>query len=91
MSPELKHENNRFFKIIDDKEAEMDYEMLDNSTIEFYHTYVPPELRGKGLAQELIKAGLDYAMDNNFRIVPSCSAVQRFINLHDEYKTYSPK
>lgn len=88
MRAELKHENNRFFKVVNDLEAEIEYEMLDSSTIEFYHTYVPPELRGKGLAQELIKAGLDYAIKNNFRIIPSCSAVQRFINMHEEYKAY---
>lgn len=65
----------------------MEYEM-DGKTIVFYHTYVPPELRGKGLAKKIIQAGLDWAMSEKYIIVPTCSAVQRFIEMNQDYKSY---
>jgi len=88
---EIVHEGNKFYKVIDGLESHMDYEMHEPSTVVFYHTYVPEELRGKGLAKEIIKEGLDWAMAEKFDIIPACSAVRRFIDLNSEYKAYFKK
>ncbi len=88
MGSEVIHEKYKFYIMVDDMEAHMEYEMNGGSTVIFYHTYVPPELRGKKLAKKIIKAGLDWAMNEEFIIIPTCSAVQRFIEMSDDYKAY---
>ena len=91
MKTEVLHRQNRFYKIVNGMESHMDYEIHEPSTIVFYHTFVPEELRGKGLAREIIKEGLDWAMAEEMDIVPACSAVRRFIDLHEDYKAYFTK
>lgn len=91
MASEVLHEQNRFYKVVNGMESHMDYEIHEPRTIVFYHTYVPEELRGKGLAKEIIREGLDWAMGEQLDIVPACSAVRRFIDLHEKYKAYFNK
>lgn len=86
MNTGIIHEKNRFYKKVDGLDCELEYLIYNNDTIEFYHTYVPESLRGKGLAMEIIQEGLDYAVANNFKVIPSCSAVKRFIDRHPNYR-----
>lgn len=51
----------------------------------FTHTFVPPELRGRGIAEQLVRTALDYARKEHFRVVPECSYVASFIRRHREY------
>lgn len=88
MIAEIIHEQNRFTKEVEGKVCELEYLMTDDHIINFHHTYVPESLRGQGLAMELIKEGLDYAVEHNFKIIPSCSAVSRFIERNSVYKEY---
>jgi len=88
MKTEILHKQNRFYIIIDGLESHMDYEMHAPLTVVSYHTFVPEELRGKGIAKKLIKEGLDWAMSEHMEIIPECSAVSRFIDLHSDYKAY---
>ena len=75
------------FSIINEgKESVLEYIMVDKDTMNMIHTYVPPELRGKQIAAFLVKAGLDYAEENNLKVIPSCSYVRTYINRNDEYK-----
>lgn len=37
------------------------------------HTFVPPEMRGKGIAQQLVEAIVADARAGGFGIVPQCS------------------
>lgn len=48
-------------------------------------TYVPSELRGKGLAGDLVRTALDKARSLNKKIIPSCSYVVAFLNRHPNY------
>ena len=54
--------------------------------VDFYSTYVPARLKGKGMAADLILHGIHYAVLNGFRVKPSCPAVVRFIELHREWE-----
>lgn len=45
----------------------------------FTHTYVPPELRGGGIAHQLVAAGVTYARAQGKSIVPACSYVARWL------------
>jgi predicted GNAT family acetyltransferase len=88
MTSVVLHRHNRFYKVVNGMESHMDYEILKPSTVIFYHTYVPEQLRGKGLAMEIIREGLDWAISERMNIVPACSAVKRFIDMNDNYKAY---
>lgn len=45
----------------------------------FTHTFVPPELRGQGLAEALVKTGLRDARAAGLTIVPDCSYVATYL------------
>ena len=76
----IKHETekSRFVIEQDDKECVLDY-VLKGDSVNFTHTYVPFRLRGKGLAEELVKAGLQWANDNSLTITASCWYVKKFL------------
>ncbi|MBI5690611.1 MAG: N-acetyltransferase [Verrucomicrobia bacterium] len=50
------------------------------------HTFVPPDLRGRGLAERLVRAALEHARAQNWRVVPACSYVAGFIERHPAYQ-----
>ncbi len=54
--------------------------------LDFTHTWVPKKLEGKGIASALVKYGMDYARDNNLKVIPTCSYVKAFLLRHTEYK-----
>lgn len=68
----------RFVLTQDNATALLEYQ-LDGLTINFYHTFVPPEFRGKGLAEQLVRHALNWARTENYQLTASCSYVQRFI------------
>jgi hypothetical protein len=49
------------------------------------HTFVPPELRGRGLAEHLVRAALAEARQRGWRVVPACSYVATFMERHREF------
>lgn len=49
------------------------------------HTFVPPELRGRGLAERLVRRALHEARAEGWKIVPACSYVATFVRRHPEY------
>ncbi len=79
-------EENKLYKIVNGKEAYLRYIMLDNKTMDMIKTYVPPELRGQGIAADVVLAGLLYAKENGFNIIPTCSYVETYIEHHQEFK-----
>lgn len=78
-------ENERFVIYIYDKEAFVEYNTTED-VLNLYHTYTEPELRGKGLAAQVVRAAIEFAKENNLKVVPTCSYVQGFIKRNDEYK-----
>ena len=78
-------ENERFVIYSEGNEVYVEYSMIGND-INLYHTYTHPALRGKGLAAHVVRAALEFAKENNLKVVPTCSYVQAFIAKNDEYK-----
>lgn len=74
----------RFEAKVDGRVCVVDYVPRDGG-IALTHTYVPPELRGRGIAEKLVRAALDYARNERLRVIPECSYVQAFIQRHGEY------
>lgn len=53
---------------------------VDNNEIIIDHTYVSPALRGQGIALELVKKVIEYAREQNKKIIPSCSYAYRVMS-----------
>ena len=87
MEEKVIHEkdNERFIVYSDGQEAFIEYRLSEDE-IDLYHTYTDPELRGKGLAAQVVRAALEFAKKNNLKVVPICSYVQAFIKKNDEYE-----
>lgn len=58
--------------------AEIKFTIL-NKEIYIEHTYVNGPLRGQGIAAELVETVLDYAKENNLKVVPVCSYVKKYL------------
>lgn len=54
--------------------------------ITFTHTEVPPELEGQGIAGRMAKVALEYAREQQLRVVPLCPYVAGYIRRHPEYQ-----
>ncbi len=79
-------QNKSFVIKIDNASSYVSYS-LNDKVMELYTTYTPPQLRGKGLAEKVVRAALNYAKENNLKVIPSCSYVRIFIERHPEYKS----
>ena len=80
---EIKHIEDKGFFISNEKEeviAELTYRKEENK-LYFDHTYVSRLMRGQGIAEKLLDAGVEYAEKNGYKIVPVCSyVVKKFEN-----------
>jgi predicted GNAT family acetyltransferase len=52
----------------------------------FTHTFVPPELRGRGVAEKLVRTALEDARQAGKKVVPRCSYVAVFIRRNPEFQ-----
>jgi predicted GNAT family acetyltransferase len=59
---------------------------LSRGTLFLIHTEVPPAIEAKGVGTALVQKTLQYAKDNNYKIVPICDFVQSYIKEHKEWK-----
>ena len=44
--------------------------LLEDDRVIFTHTFVPPELRGRGVAEKLVRTALEEARQEGRRVVP---------------------
>lgn len=63
----------------------LDY-TLDGTVASFTHTGVPPALEGRGIAADLVRAGLTTARQRGWRVRPLCSYVAAFMQRHPEFQ-----
>ncbi len=82
---EVSGREGRFFVQQDGAEdAELQYSLLDTSTICIFHTGVPEALRGKGLGRKLVNAAVEFARAKHFHIEPECPfAASLFANTRE--------
>ena len=74
---EIRHIVNEGFFIVGengDELAKLTYRK-EGEKLFFESTVVSPELRGQGIAGKLFEAGVKYARENNYKIVPVCSYI----------------
>lgn len=74
----------RYEAVVDGHLSVCEYEDTRERRV-FTHTQVPSELRGRGIAEELVRAALADARIAGRKVIPACSYVAKFIERHKEY------
>lgn len=75
----------RFIIQYEGEEAVLAYRLMnynahgEASAINFTSTFVPPKFRGQGLAEKLVRAGLQWAKTQGYELHASCWYVAKFI------------
>ncbi|MDX5419900.1 MAG: N-acetyltransferase [Hymenobacteraceae bacterium] len=75
----------RFYTDLSGGQAELTYTFTEEGHMDFDHTFVPKSHRGQGVADKLVKAGLEHARTNNCQIIPSCPVVETYVKRHKAY------
>lgn len=65
--------------------AYVDYTITDG-TLSILHTKVPTELKGRGIAAELVKYAYDYAQSQGLRPQAVCSYAAAWLEKHPDYR-----
>jgi predicted GNAT family acetyltransferase len=82
---EIRHnqEATAFEVFLDGRRSWLEY-VPENGSIVITHVIVHPDLRGQGLAERLMRTGLEYARRNSLRVIPQCAYAQAFFRRHPE-------
>ncbi|QNU14253.1 GNAT family N-acetyltransferase [Thermomonas sp. XSG] len=83
---EILHEvpEQRFVTQAEGHAARLDY-IEDEGRLTITHTIVPPEIGGRGIAGELVRAALAYARDAGLKVDPQCSYADAWMRRHPEF------
>ena len=76
---------NRFEAEVDGRLCVADYELSGTEMI-MTHTFVPPELRGRGIAAKLVRSALEHARSERLKVVPACSYVAVYFKRYPEFR-----
>jgi len=79
-------QGHKFYTVIDGHEAHVTYSKAGDQTFDFQHTYVPEELRGRHVAEDLVRHALDETLRRGYQFIPTCPFVRRFVERHPEYR-----
>ena len=75
----------RFNTVVDGVTGYVEYE-LAGDVMTITHTIVPPAIGGRGIAAALMKAALEHARNQGFKVDPECSYADAWIRRHPEYE-----
>jgi len=86
-NPEIIHNQaaKRFETSIDGQTGYISYQENADKLV-YDHTIVPQQLGGRGVGSALVKHALNYAREQNKKVVPQCSFVASYISKHPEYQ-----
>ena len=81
-----KRSNLGSFYIDDDgkRMGEMNF-LVTDGVMNIYHTEVSEKLQGKHMGENLVAAGVKYARENNFKILPTCTFARSVFTRVKEY------
>ncbi len=71
-------EEHRFLLVVDGHKSVVDYH-VSGRRVDFNHTFVPDDLRGRGIAETLVRTGLSWAKDEGYDVRASCWYARKFI------------
>ena len=75
----------RFETSIDGQTGYISYQERADKLV-YDHTIVPQQLGGRGVGSALVKHALNYAREQNKKVIPQCSFVASYISKHPEYQ-----
>jgi uncharacterized protein len=78
-------ENSRFVVATADGLAVLAYARVDAATLDYQHTFVPPALRGQGIASRLAAHALQHAVDQDLTVVPTCPFIAAYIRSNPRF------
>jgi len=67
-------------------DAYLSFRHKDENNIIAEHTVVSESLRGQGIARKLALKLIEYARENNLKIIPACSYVVKFFERNSEFE-----
>lgn len=73
-----------FIAEVDGHRILLDYRLSDG-TMTIVHTEVPPALRGRGLAGQLVRAAFAHAREAGLKVAPRCAYAAEWVERHPEY------
>ncbi len=85
MQVKMNRAQERFFVKEEGFTAFLKYQLRGNSMV-FLHTEVPRELEGQGIGSALAKMGLEYARENEYKVIVLCPFLQKYLQSHPEYQ-----
>ena len=77
-------EAKKFIADIEGREATISYETDPDGTLDLVHTFVPPPLRGKGVADELARQTLDRLKAERTAYRLTCPFLRTYALRHPE-------
>lgn len=78
--------NKGIFYFIDNViKAKVTY-FLEKDVLVVDHTYVDETLRGQGIASILSQKLVEYAINNHYKIHPTCWYIKKWMNDHPQYQ-----
>lgn len=82
---EIDETENKFFAMVEGQECVLSFRILKDGVWDYYHTFVPPSLRNRGIAGELVVYALRHARKHGHKIIPSCPYVRTYVEEHSEW------
>ena len=70
-----------------ERTAKIQYFDSDEGTITLYHTEVDPDLRGKGVGEDLVERAVKFARDHDLKIVAACPFARELIERNEEFRS----
>jgi predicted GNAT family acetyltransferase len=75
----------RYELLLDGEIASVADYRVEGEHVVFPHTRTEPALRGRGLAEQLVRFALDDVRPTGLTVVPACWFVAEFIDDNEEY------
>jgi hypothetical protein len=66
--------------------GELTYRRADDGSVIVEHVYVAESLRGTGLGLRLVRAAVDYARQENARVIPMCWFARRVLEADPRFR-----
>lgn len=81
----IEKENKIIYEINGEEIGVVEYEIINEKTIDIYHTYVNPDYQGQHIAANLMEELFKKLKKENKKATASCSYAKHWMEKHPEY------